>query len=152
MPRRPDTAVRTALVTVELLVAGFAIWGGTQMIAGTWDLPMDWLRHTPFDSWVVPGVALLALPGLGVLAAAVAAASRLPGDRTLSLLAGAGLVAWIVVQVVWLRQLHPVMQPTIAVAGLVVALLASRLPARRATAPGVTRRGRPPRARRAAPV
>jgi hypothetical protein len=93
-----------------------------------WDLPRSWLQHTPFDEWVLPGLALLAFVGIGLLTASAAIVFRVQHARDLSLLAGGGLCAWIVVQLAWLRMIHPVVQPTIFVAGVTIMLLAWRMP------------------------
>ncbi len=132
--RHPDTGLRVGLGLLELSIGTSAVWGGVMLMTDRWNMPADWLRHTPFDSWLLPGLALVGLIGGTQLVAGLALLSHHPAARTASIAAGLILVGWIVVQLVWLRKLHPVMQPTMLAAGAAIIALASRLP--RATVRG----------------
>jgi hypothetical protein len=52
---------RWALVALEVLIAVNAVYGGVGLMVNGMGMPGEWLERTPFDSWVVPGVLLLAL-------------------------------------------------------------------------------------------
>lgn len=121
-------AVRLVLAAVLLLTGASAVWGGWSLMAGTWEMDPAWLANTPFDTWMLPGVATIMFPGLGVLVAGAAVLLRLPHRRALAFAAGAGLIAWVVTELVWLQVFHPVMHPLIAATGAVVVLLAFLLP------------------------
>ena len=113
-PRR----VRWALVALLVLVAVNAVYGGIGLMVDGIGMPSDWLTGTPFDSWLLPGLALLATVAVPQ---AVVAGMVIAGHRRAALaavLAGAGLVAWIVVQVLVLRR-HFFLQPVIAALGAV---------------------------------
>ncbi|MCK6212200.1 hypothetical protein KZX45_16785 [Georgenia sp. EYE_87] len=125
-----DAAVRFLLAAVLVLTGASAVWGGFSLVAGTWDMDPEWLRHTPFDSWTLPGVATLLFPGLGVLLAGAAVLLRLPHHREIGVAAGAGLLAWVATELLWLQVFHPVMHPLIAADGAVVVVLALLLPGR----------------------
>ena len=122
------TAIRLVLAVVLLLTGLSAVWGGYMLITGGWDMDPAWLSNTPFETWTLPGLATLLFPGLGVLAAGIAVLSRVPWSRTLALVAGLGLTAWVAVELLWLQIFHPVMHPLIFGVGVVVASLGWLLP------------------------
>lgn len=123
-----NTVLRPFLAVVLLLTGVTAMWGGYMLMTGGWQMDPAWLRHTPFETWTLPGLATLLFPGLGVALAGVAVLLKVRGQRTIALAAGVGLMAWVAVELVWLRVVHPVMHPLIFGVGVVVALLAWFLP------------------------
>jgi hypothetical protein len=131
---RSRNGTRIALVLLEVLIGLSAVWGGVMLMSNGWDLTDNWLDKTFFDSWFLPGVALLVIIGGSQLAAAAALLARRSCAREVSIVAGLIMVGWIVVQLAWLQVFHPVMQPTLFIAGCVIAALAWRLP--RAARPG----------------
>jgi O-antigen ligase len=85
-------------------------------------LPADWLDALPFDSWVIPGILLMALigvPAFGLLGMYVAG-NRLADRLTVAF--GIGVMAWIVVQVFFIPFFF--LQPVIFVLGLVLVVVA----------------------------
>jgi hypothetical protein len=61
---------RLVLVTFELIVAANAVGGAIYGLAGAKSVPREWLRGTPFHSYLVPSlILLLAVGGATVLAA-----------------------------------------------------------------------------------
>jgi hypothetical protein len=131
---RSRNGTRIALVLLELLIGLNAVWGGVMLMTDSWKLGHDWLDNTPFDSWFLPGLALLLVIGGSQLAAAATLLARRPYAREASIVAGQVLIGWIIVQLAWLQVFHPVMQPAMLAAGLVIASLAWRLPS--GTQPG----------------
>ncbi len=69
-------------------------------------VPLELLEKTPFASYLVPGIVLFAVNGLGSLAGAVASFSRhrYAGEAAMAL--GTFLVAWILIQVYWMSGFH----------------------------------------------
>lgn len=58
----------------DLLLAGFAIWGGTLMVSSVQvfsEYPPEWAGKLPFDSWLPYGLIAIVVFGLGNLAAAI---------------------------------------------------------------------------------
>jgi hypothetical protein len=118
---------RIALVLLELFIGANAVWGGIMLMTDSWKLDQEWLDNTPFDSWFVPGLALLVIIGGTQLAAAASLLARRPYAQAASLAAGWVLIGWIIVQLAWLQVFHPVMQPAMLAAGFLVVALAWRL-------------------------
>jgi hypothetical protein len=84
---------RVALVPIELLIAASAVWGGIMLMTDSWNLGHGWLDNTFFESWFLPGVALLVIIGGTQLAAAVTLLARRPYAPAVSLAAGFLIIA-----------------------------------------------------------
>jgi hypothetical protein len=88
---------RVALLAVDAFAAVTAVGGGLALVTGLEGdrFPADWLRGTPFSSYVVPGLILAGVVG-GSAAVAAAATLRSPraGGR-ISMLAGMIMIGWI---------------------------------------------------------
>jgi hypothetical protein len=128
-PRRMRRRLRAriALVAVEAFVAVGAVYGSVMLITDAWRLDPAMLRHLPFDTWVLPGIALAALIAVPNVVAGVLVARGHPRARIVSMLAGGILVGWIVVQIA-LIQHYFFLQPVMGVCGLLTIGLAYRLP------------------------
>lgn len=93
------------------------------------------LAGTAFDDWLLPGTALALFVGLGFAVTAVWQWRRGPYARSLSLVAGVGLVVFEIVQFS-LIGFHP-LQVVFGIVGVTTAVLAWRLPgAKHGTAGG----------------
>lgn len=112
-----------ALVATLALVTVNAVYGGIGLMANGMGMPDDWLERTPFDSWVLPGVALLLTVAVPQAWALVASWRGGPTAPRVALLVGAALVLWIVVQLLVLRR-YFFLQPVIAGLGLLEVALA----------------------------
>jgi hypothetical protein len=122
--RRGTSAVTVTLVVLELLVAAAALYGGIGLAAGNLiGMPDEWLVGTPFTSWLWPGVFLLLVVAVPMVAAAMLELRGSPRAAVVSVLAGAAQVAWIAVQLLVMQRYH-VLQPVVSLAGLAVLLLA----------------------------
>jgi hypothetical protein len=111
------------LAAVAGTIAAAAAFGGLRLIHDGLGMPGAYLTGTPFTGWQLPGLALLigvALPQLAVVVL-IAAGHRLA--LTVSYLAAAGLVAWILVQLVVLQR-YFFLQPVIAALGFAEMFLA----------------------------
>lgn len=98
--RAPAVYVLAALVAFQGL-SGTA--GGFGLIADPTGraigLDPAWLDGSPFSDYFVPGVILLVVLGIGPLLAAMGILRRLAWAWPASLLVGAALIVWIVVEV-----------------------------------------------------
>ena len=68
--------------------------------------PLELLEGTPFASFMIPGVVLFLVNGLGSLAGAIASfmRHRYAGHAAMAL--GGFLMAWILIQVYWFAGFH----------------------------------------------
>lgn len=104
----------SATVRAYVVGAGFlavsAIVGGLALLldrhGDPLGIPEAWLERTPFDSFLVPGLTLLGCFGLGSLGviAGILWGRRWAGPA--SMLLGAGLMVWIIVQTLLLRMVN----------------------------------------------
>lgn len=112
------------LITLELLIGVSAVCGGVGLM---WNdvirMPDDWLRGTPFTSWMLPGVFLLLVVAAPMTSAAVLELRRSPWAAVASVLAGAAEVGWIAAEL-FVLQKYNVLQPVMLGLGLAVMLIA----------------------------
>ncbi|MBI4941078.1 MAG: hypothetical protein HY830_10050 [Actinobacteria bacterium] len=120
---RPDRASR-ALSLVLALVAAAAVYGGVGLVTDRIGMTAQWLDGTPFTSWTLPGVALLAGVALPQAVAAGMAVAAHRWAAAAGILAGIGLVLWIAVQLVVLGRFFW-LQPVVVLFGLAEIALAS---------------------------
>ncbi len=108
-----------------------AFGGGYYGLSGAEGIPVELLEGSPFRSYFVPSLVLIVVVGGSFLFAGIAVFADLRIARFSALMSGAIVLVWIVVQlgiigyVSWL-------QPTTAVGGLLILLLAWLLPVRNA--------------------
>lgn len=120
---------RIPLVGVEAFVAIGAIYGSIMLITDSWRLDREMLDRLPIETWIVPGIALAVLVAVPNLIAGVLVAIGHRAARTVSLLTGAVLVAWIIGQIAVIQQ-YIVLQPVMAACGLLTIGLGYLLPGR----------------------
>ena len=92
------------------------------------------LGHSPFDSYLVPGLILAVVVGGTALAAGIGHARRRGSAYMTSLVAGALLAGWVLVQVLLVRDLHW-LQGVYLVVGLGQVMLAATVLGRAAPQP-----------------
>jgi hypothetical protein len=117
-----------ALVGISLFNALSAIGGGIGLVTGALPVPTSLLSHTPFDSYVVPGLFLLVIMGGSSLAGAVALMTHVRQARPIAAATGLMMVGWIFGETIivqgfsWLQGLY-------LLTGLLVAVGSWHLPA-----------------------
>ncbi|HEY8167356.1 MAG TPA: hypothetical protein VIF84_01460 [Candidatus Limnocylindrales bacterium] len=89
-------------VALELATAVTAIPVGWMLMtdptgAGI-GLPSDWIESSPFGSYLIPGLYLFAVNGVGMVIAAVLTGIRHWSAPWLTAALGVGLIVWILVQ------------------------------------------------------
>jgi hypothetical protein len=100
--------VRAVTMIVLFFLSATAFWGGTVLIANAhgnpWGMmPLTLLAHTPFHSWLIPGVILFSANGLLALWALWLTLRRAPHYGLWSALQGFVLLGWLVVECLLLR-------------------------------------------------
>jgi len=69
---------------------------------GALGMPVELLARSPFSDFLVPGLTLLVVNGLGSLVGAALSLARWRWAGALAVALGAFLAAWIVLQVLWI--------------------------------------------------
>jgi hypothetical protein len=128
---RPLSRLAKAAVVLEILLSIGALGGGlVLMIAPRGEimpLPLSALAGSPFDTYLVPGLILFGVLGLGPLITARLAWFRHPLAPTAAFVVGAGLLIWVAVEVAIIGYSdEPPLQAIYGVLGLVIVLVAVR--------------------------
>ena len=127
---------RGVLLATEFLTGGAAVVSGVVLVirpdGALLGLPTMLLAGTPFTDWRVPGTLLAGSVGIGFLASAALTLCEHRWSTAISVLAGAGLVLFEVVEWGWIG-FHP-LQPVFLLVGTAVSALALTDGRRRAAA------------------
>ena len=119
--------IRIILMVLEILIGVNALGGGIYALSGAKSVSREWLQGSPFQTYTVPGLVLLVVVSGSMFAAAGMLLAEASRARSMSLLAGIILVAWIVTQVTVIGRRHR-LQDVFAVVGLAVVILSLFLP------------------------
>jgi hypothetical protein len=128
---RPLNRFAKAAVALEMLLSIGALGGGlVLMIAPRGEimpLPLSALAGSPFDTYLVPGLILFGVLGLGPLVAARLAWLRHPLAPTAAFVVGVGLLVWVTVEVAIIGYSNePPLQAIYGILGVAIVLVASR--------------------------
>lgn len=119
---------------MELFVGLGALYGGGGLVAdrtgAALGMPLELLARSPFDDYLVPGLTLLLVNGVGSLVGAALSLARVRWAGALGLALGAFLAAWIALQVLWIGPISW-FQPMMLSCGLAEAWLGWRAHRRR---------------------
>ena len=121
------TAIRYSLGGLLSFGALNAFGGGYYGLSGASGIPTEWLEGSPFPDYFVPSLILLVVVGGSFLLAAIAVFAGWRVARVAAVAAGLVVLGWLVAQVAIIGYVSW-MQPTTAIAGVMVLLLGSRLP------------------------
>ena len=121
------TAVRYSLAGLLAFGALNALGGGYYGLTGAVGVPTEWLEGSPFSDYFIPSLILLVVVGGSFVIAAIVVFAGLRIARVASLAAGLVVLGWLVAQVAIIGYVSW-MQPTTAVAGVLVLVLSWLLP------------------------
>ncbi len=127
MRTRNNNIIRYSLGILLLLVAINAFGGGWYGIAGARDVPISWLEGTPFRDYFIPSLILFLIVGGSALTAAISVFRRLRSARNVAFISVVILTLWLTVQIMIIGYVSW-MQPTTAVATVLILLLTFKLP------------------------
>ena len=122
MPTLPT--MRRTLVGLHLFNALSAVGGGIALFAGGLGVPTALLRHTPFDSFIVPGIFLAAVIGGSATIGAIALLAHWLRAPVTSAAAGAIMVCWILGETLlvegfsWLQGIYLITGSIVVVASI----------------------------------
>ena len=98
------------LGTLQAFIGVGAVAGGLGLAldpsGGNLGMPLQLLDKTPFADFLVPGIVLVVVNGLGSLAGAVASFTRRRYAGHAAMALGSFLVVWILLQVYWFAGFH----------------------------------------------
>jgi len=125
---RPELHLAGRIAIVGLVVLGLgAIGGGIALVAqpdgGVMHFDVSLLAGSPFSDFLIPGLILLVVFGLGSLATAGLGLRRAPIAPFLAFAIGCGQMIWIVVELSIIRELS-VLHPLFFGVGLIIAVAA----------------------------
>jgi CHASE2 domain-containing sensor protein len=128
---RPLSRVAKAAVALEMLLSIGALGGGLVLVIAPrgeiMPLPLSALAGSPFDTYLVPGLILFGVLGLGPLVAARLAWVRHPLAPTAALVVGVGLLIWVAVEVAIIGYSNePPLQAIYGILGVAIVLVAGR--------------------------
>ena len=117
-----------AMALLAFLAVG-AFFGGWELMHPAADgsglgMPAEWIQRSPFGSWLVPGLILFTVFGVGSAATVLAAIFRHWSAPYLTFAIGVGQMIWITVELIVVRQFHPILQPGCFTLGAALAILA----------------------------
>src|SRR5258708_5362777 len=84
--------------------AASVIIGGIGLLSHSILPPYVWLLHTPFHSYMVPGLVLLIAVGGSSLVALAAVLGRFIEAGMLALFAGFMMLGWVVIQIIVIKE------------------------------------------------
>jgi hypothetical protein len=121
---------KTAVV-LELVLGVGALGGGLVLIVAPrgeiMPLPLSALAGSPFDTYLVPGLILFGVLGLGPMSAARLAWLQHPLAPAAAFVVGVGLLIWVAVEVAIIGYSNePPLQAIYGVLGLAILLVALR--------------------------
>jgi hypothetical protein len=91
-------------VGVGALAGGWAAISNPQAPLGA---PVEMLKNSPFSDFLIPGILLFAVIGLGNLVAALTFWLKLKLQPYASGFVSCALIIWIIVQCIMIRSIHP---------------------------------------------
>ena len=103
-------ALATGLGVLQVFIGLGAVVGGLALVlepsGSNIGVPHEMLKSTPFSTFLVPGIVLLIVNGLGSLVGATATFKRYWCAGEIAIALGLFLVAWILLQVYWFTAFH----------------------------------------------
>jgi len=98
------------LGVLQVFIGLGAVGGGLALVlepsGAILGIPLELLKNSPFSTYLVPGIVLLVINGIGSLVGAAASFSRYRNSGETAMALGIFLVAWITLQVYWIAAFH----------------------------------------------
>jgi hypothetical protein len=125
LPRLELTLAAWITATFLVVLGIGATAGGVALVAApdgsVMQMPLSYLDGSPFADYLVPGLVLLGLFGIGSLVAAAMVLLRLWFAPLVAFVIGSGQMIWIVVQLAIIREFSW-LQPAMFTVGMVIAV------------------------------
>ena len=127
MKQNNNNKVRYALGILLFLVAINAFGGGYYGLAGAKNVPVEWLKGSPFTNYYIPSLILFFVVGVSALVAAILVIKKHHCAQKAAYITAIIILIWLAVQVSIIGYVSW-MQPATALAALLVLLLTWLLP------------------------
>ena len=99
--------IATILLLFNAISALFGGWSlMTDPSGETLDMPIRFLEHSPFETFLVPGIILFVTNGLFSLLFAVMALLKFMNYSWLVIVQGFILVGWLTIQIIMIREFY----------------------------------------------
>jgi hypothetical protein len=126
---QPLSRLSRTVLALEILLSIGALGGGLVLIVAPrgeiMPLPLSALAGSPFETYLVPGLILFSVLGLGPLVAARLAWGRHPFAPFAALIVGAALLIWIAVEIAIIGYSNePPLQAIYLVLGVAITVVA----------------------------
>lgn len=118
---------RITLGTLLTILALNAFGGGFYGITGAKDIPVEWLRGSPFPNYFIPGLFLFVVIGGSAMVASIMVFRQHPLARIAAFGCGILVLAWLLVQVFIIGYVSW-MQPATAIVAVLILLVTPQLP------------------------
>ncbi|MGD8415386.1 MAG: hypothetical protein PVF33_14185 [Candidatus Latescibacterota bacterium] len=103
-------SLANGLGALQAFVGVGAVGGGLGLIlepgGSNLGIPLELLDNSPFSTYLIPGVVLFGVNGLGSLVGAAASFKRYRYAAETALVLGVFLVVWILLQIYWFAGMH----------------------------------------------
>ena len=98
------------LGVLQAFVGVGAVGGGLGLIlepsGSNLGIPLETLENSPFSTYLIPGIVLFMVNGLGSLVGAAASFTRYKYVGETAVALGVFLIVWIILQIYWFAGLH----------------------------------------------
>ncbi|MFO8023467.1 MAG: hypothetical protein R6U65_13445 [Perlabentimonas sp.] len=123
--------LRITAIILLLFNAIGALWGGFGLVydpSGEFmQMPLDFLIHSPFSNYLIPGIILFVFNGLLCIVAAFFTIKKDNNYPYLIVFQGSVLVVWLTVQIIMIRLFYPPLHLPFYVIGLALIIIGSIL-------------------------
>ncbi len=107
---RPRRRLRIGLGVLQVFIGLGGVAGGLGLVldpsGGNLAMEPEWLAGSPFSDYLIPGLVLLGVNGVGNLIGGILSFGNIRGHGDVAVVLGAFLTAWIVAQVWWIGLRH----------------------------------------------
>lgn len=107
---RKSKGLVNGLGVLQVFIGLGAVGGGLGLVlepsGANLGIPLELLKNSPFSTYLIPGIVLLTVNGLGSLVGAAASFTRYRHAGETAMALGVFLVAWIMLQVYWIAAFH----------------------------------------------
>jgi len=109
MPRK-SKGLASGLGVLQVFIGVGAVGGGLGLVlepsGAILGIPLETLEDSPFSTYLVPGIVLFTVNGLGSLVGAAASFTRYRYAGETAVALGVFLFVWIILQIYWFAGLH----------------------------------------------